>query len=101
MESTLHRIRKLYPQMGFAEKKIADYIGNSTQELFELSISELADRCGCGAATVVRFARRLGFDGYQALKLGILKEISEASEVDREIAPEDNCYTIFRKRIAM
>ena len=100
MESTLHRIRKLYPQMGFAEKKIADYIGNSTQELFELSISELADRCGCGAATVVRFARRLGFDGYQALKLGILKEISEASEVDREIAPEDNCYTIFRKRIA-
>ena len=100
MESTLHKIRKLYTKMGFAEKKIADYILNDTQELFELSISDLADRCGRGAATVVRFARRLDFEGYQAMKLGILKEISETSEVDREILAEDNCFTIFRKRIA-
>ena len=26
MESTVHKIRKLYPEMGRAEKKIADYI---------------------------------------------------------------------------
>ncbi len=100
MESTLHKIHHLYPQMGFAEKKIADFILGDTQSLFDLSISELAQQCDCGAATIVRFSRRLGFKGYQALKLGIIKEISETSTVDREILPEDSCFTIFQKKLA-
>lgn len=100
MDFTLHNIRKLYNQMGFAEKKIADYILNDTHKLLELSISELAKQCNCGAATVVRFSHRLGFDGYQALKLGILKEIGEISEIDREITHEDNISSIFRKKTA-
>ena len=52
-------------QMGPAEKKIADYILQNSNDIISTSISEFAEKCGCGDATVVRFARRLGFDGYQ------------------------------------
>ena len=85
MESTAHKIRKLYPEMGRAEKKIADYILENSRNITECSVTELAKICGCGDATVVRFSRRLGYDGFQALKIGIAGELGNASTVSGEI----------------
>ena len=99
MESTLHKIRNLYPLMGPAERKIADYILADTQGIISCSVSELAQKCGCGDATVVRFSRRLGFDGFQALKIGIAGEIGSTSSVGSEIKKDDSCFDIFKKRI--
>ncbi len=99
MESIMHNIRTLYDDMGRSEKRIADYILSNTQSIIEMSISELASKCGSGDATVVRFSRRLGFTGYQALKLGIAAEISSVSAIDRTINKTDSCYEIFQKRI--
>lgn len=50
MESTAHKIRKLYPEMGRAEKKIADYILENSRSITECSVTELAKICGCGDA---------------------------------------------------
>ena len=99
MESTLHKIRNLYSLMGPAERKIADYILADTQGIISCSVSELAQKCGCGDATVVRFSRRLGFDGFQALKIGIAGEIGSTSSVGSEIKKDDSCFDIFKKRI--
>ncbi len=99
MESIIHKIRFLRPQMGPAEKKIADYILENTQDIISASISDFAEKCGCGDATVVRFARRIGFDGYQSLKIGIVGEMSAASSVSEEITREDSCHEIFKKRV--
>ena len=99
MESTLHKIRNLYSSMGPAEKKIADYLLANTQGIISCSVTELAEKCGCGDATVVRFSRRIGFDGFQALKIGIAREISYTSSVGSEINKEDSCFDIFKKRI--
>ena len=99
METTLFLIRSRYGEMGPAEKKIADYILQNPQDVISVSISELADRCGCGDATVVRFSRRLGFEGYQGLRIRVAQEFSHSSTVSQDIVREDTCYTIFRKRI--
>ena len=99
METILHKIRSLYDDMGRSEKRIADYVLKNTQNIVSLSITELAQKCGSGDATVVRFARRLGFSGYQALKLGIAAEFNSSSAIDSEINKTDSCYEIFRKRI--
>ena len=99
MESILHKIRFMKNDMGPAEKKICDYILQNANEIIGISISELASRCGCGDATVVRFSRRLGFDGYQSLKIGIAGEINSASSVGGEINRTDSCFEIFKKRI--
>ena len=99
MESIILKIRFLRPQMGPAEKKIADYVLENTQDIISASISDFAEKCGCGDATVVRFARRIGFDGYQSLKIGIVGEMSAASALSEEITREDSCYEIFKKRV--
>ena len=85
--------------MGPAEKKIADYILADTQGIVTSSVTELAEKCSCGDATVVRFSRRLGYEGFQALKIGIAGEIGSTSSVGTEITKEDSCYEIFKKRI--
>lgn len=99
MESVMHKIRSCYDDMGRSEKRIADYMLNNTQNLISLSISELAQSCGSGDATVVRFARRLGFSGYQELKLSLAAEINSTSAIDNTILKTDTCYEIFIKRI--
>ena len=70
----MHKIRRLYSEMGPGEKRIADYLTGNTQSVVSFSVTELAEKCGCGDATVVRFSRRLGFEGFQALKIGIAGE---------------------------
>ncbi|MBE6805724.1 MAG: MurR/RpiR family transcriptional regulator [Ruminococcaceae bacterium] len=99
MESIIHKIRFMRDEMGPAEKLICDYILNNANEITGISISELAKRCGCGDATVVRFSRKLGFDGYQSLKIGIATEIKLSSSVEEEITKKDTCFEIFQKRI--
>jgi len=84
--------------MGSAEKKIADWLLNNQGEIISLSISELAEKCGCGEATIVRFARRLGLEGYQGLKLSIAQETSNPQHVvNEDITKEDSCLSIFLK----
>jgi DNA-binding MurR/RpiR family transcriptional regulator len=100
MESIVHKIRFSMKEMGPAEKKIADYILNNTNEIISLSISEFAKRCSCGDATVVRFSRRMGLDGYQELKLRIATELNASSSIGGEIQAGDSCYDIFRKRMS-
>lgn len=99
MESVLHKIRQAYDDMGAAEQRIADFLFAHTEETVGISISELADRCGCGGATVVRFARRLGLGGYQELRVCLAAELGAASDLDEEILRTDNCYRIYQKRI--
>lgn len=99
MESIMHKIRNLYDDMGRSEKRIADYMLKDPQKIISLSISELGQQCGSGDATVVRFARRLGFSGYQELKLRLASEINSTSAIDSTILQTDSCYEIFVKRI--
>ncbi len=100
MESILLKFKDLYSEMGNSERKIADWITMNFQEIMGLSISELAHRCGCGEATIVRFSRRLGLSGYQELKLKIAQESANtASNGVIGIEDGDSCYEIFNKRI--
>jgi len=82
--------------MGRAEKKIAEWILSHPGELIPLSISELADECKCSEATIVRFARRLGFEGYQALKISLARE-ENIHDVNESVTPNDDSFAVFEK----
>ena len=99
MESIVHKMRFSFNSMGPAEKRIADYLLSHSGELVDVSITELAERCDCGDATIVRFSRRLGLSGYQELKLRIAAEINASSSISAEIQKTDSCFDIFKKRI--
>jgi DNA-binding MurR/RpiR family transcriptional regulator len=50
------------------EKQIAKYLRRNQDEAAFLSVGELSDRLGLSEATLVRFARKLGFDSYPAMR---------------------------------
>lgn len=96
MNKTTLQIKMLYDKMGGAEKRIADWLIQNPGQIIALSISELAEQCNCGEATLVRFARRLGFSGYQELKISFARE-EGSTKIAEGISKEDSCFEIFEK----
>lgn len=99
MKSLILHIRSKYDEMGRGERKIADLISTDPHSILPLTITQFAEKVGCGAATLVRFSRRLGFNGYQELKIAIAQEISTLSNERSQISPDDSCYSMFTKRL--
>jgi DNA-binding MurR/RpiR family transcriptional regulator len=57
-----------YSQLTKSEKKIADYLLRSQDEAAFLAAGEIASHLKLSEPTIVRFARKLGFEGYPALR---------------------------------
>jgi DNA-binding MurR/RpiR family transcriptional regulator len=67
-------ITERFQQFTKSEKQIANYIRKNQEEAAFLSAGELADRLGLSEATMVRFARTLGFSSYPAMR-AVLQDI--------------------------
>jgi DNA-binding MurR/RpiR family transcriptional regulator len=61
-------ISEKYGQFTKGEKQIANYLRKNQDESAFLSIGELSERLGLSEATLVRFARKLGFESYPAMR---------------------------------
>ncbi len=61
-------ISEQYEYLTKSEKRIADFIRTNQEESSFLSAAEVATRLGLSEATIVRFARTLGFPSYPALR---------------------------------
>lgn len=99
MKSIILNIRSKYEEMGPGERRIADLLSADPGSIIPLSISQFAEKAGCGNATLVRFAKRLGLSGYQDLKIAVAQEISTLSNEKDMISPTDTCYAMFTKRL--
>src|SRR5512139_4294727 len=61
-------ISEHYKDLTKSEKQIADYLRKNQEEAAFLSAGELSDRLGLSEATLVRFARTVGFPSYPAMR---------------------------------
>lgn len=67
----LNRIRQRYPALAQSDKKLADFLLSRPNEAIHLSSQQLAHEAGVSQSSVVKFAQKLGFKGFPALKLAI------------------------------
>jgi DNA-binding MurR/RpiR family transcriptional regulator len=65
-------IQARYPSLPGNQRKIADHLIHHIQEAPFLSVVDLERRTGTSRATVVRFARSLGFTGFLELRSRLL-----------------------------
>ncbi|MBO5051432.1 MAG: MurR/RpiR family transcriptional regulator [Clostridia bacterium] len=96
MNRTLLQAQSLYADMGKAERRVADWLLSHPGEVLPFAIRELATACDTSEATIVRFSRRLGFNGYQELKLSLASE-AEKRIIAPNITAEDSCFDVFEK----
>lgn len=67
----LAHIRHCYDHLTKREKNVADFVLAQPTEVLQLSITDLANRCGVGDTTVFRFCRSLSLSGYQDFKMSL------------------------------
>lgn len=101
-DGCLLRIRGLFPRLRPSERKVADYILNHSEEVLDLSVTELAKRSGVSDATVVKFSQRIGYTGYQQFKIKLAKELARPNERSyAELDPTDDISNVKSKVITM
>lgn len=96
MNKTILNIKAHYNSLSKTEKKIADFLLQKPNDIIPLFITDLAKVCGASESTIVRFAKRLGFDGYQQLKIAIAQE-SKSHPINESISYDDTAIDIFQK----
>ena len=99
------KISNSYYYLTAAEKKVADYVIIHQRDTQYMSISELAEACGVAEATISRFAKRLGYKGYNAFKLAVANSIagrtvSMGNPLSGEVHPEDTVSDMCQKLFA-
>ncbi|NLA99253.1 MAG: MurR/RpiR family transcriptional regulator, partial [Spirochaetales bacterium] len=103
--SAIYTIRTKYATLSAKEKKIADFILEHPKESVNPSIEELAERIGISESTMVRFARKLGYTGYQRFRIALARETIPSSEqlFETEVSegedPADMVFANARKNL--
>lgn len=96
----LAKVGTLHPSLRESERKIADYLLGHSDEIIYLTITELADRTGTSEATVIRFAQRVGYPGYAALKIALtIEQRNSAAPLASDLAPEADIGALKRRII--
>lgn len=99
---SLSRISDTLPKLSGVNQKIALYILNAPQETINLTITELGSQIGVSDASIVRFAKALGFSGFHAMKIRLAEDIvSPLSYVHEDLSPDDPVSVAVQKVMTM
>lgn len=80
----LIKIKSLYPDLTKSEKIVAKYVHNHIEEIGYMSIGDLASKCEVGETTILRFCKRIGFNGYYDLKQKIILNIQKNNVIKKD-----------------
>ena len=79
-QNVFDKISLMYYDLTASEKKTADYVMSHRTETQYMSVADLAEESGVAEATVSRFCRTLGYEGYNIFKLAIANASSASGD---------------------
>lgn len=83
------------------EKKISQYISENVNSIIYDSVQDIAAKANTSPAAVIRFSKKLGYNGFAELKLDLAKDNTEEIPLFSEkICQKDSLKTIVRKSMA-
>ena len=96
-KTVLEEITATYDDLFQAEKKVADYILANHEAAVNSNVSELANNSGVRDATVIRFCKHLGYEGYYQMRLLLSRDIGRrASALDSPDNAGTSVQSIFQ-----
>ncbi|XXN62359.1 MurR/RpiR family transcriptional regulator [Enterobacter ludwigii] len=97
--SSLLRIRQLYPRLALNERRLADFLLSQPDRARHLSSQKLAEESGVSQSSVVKFAQKLGYKGFPALKLALSESMADrdAITVHNHILSDDPLKVVGEK----
>ena len=96
------KIKEMFNDFTATEEKIADYILNNREKVIQLSVKELAEAADSSTASVVRFCKKINYQGYQDFKIALIKDLQESENSEKikvydDIAVDDQIEEIMEK----
>lgn len=92
------RINAAVSKLRDSEKKIVEFIEQNKEEIIHISITELAERSDTSESSVVRLCKRLGYKGFQDLKIHLAREVvAPEKQIHEAIEKGDDIVTIKKK----
>lgn len=95
---TARVVRALMPRLAPAERKVAAWVVEHPGDAIQLSVTEVADRAGASEATVVRLCKKAGFQGFQDLKVRLLRDlVPPIRAIHEEVGIDDGVGAVVQK----
>ncbi|MBQ6819768.1 MAG: MurR/RpiR family transcriptional regulator [Clostridium sp.] len=73
-------IKSCYPSLSKSERKVAEYILQEKGNILYETLQDISKKINVGEATILRCVRKIGFNGFQDLKLQIAKDDKPVEE---------------------
>lgn len=93
-------IHSRYNSLTKSEKKVADYVLENMKDVVFMSITDLADACDVGEASVFRFCKSMDLKGYQEFKIALAHSSSigdETPQLSSQITMQDTIQELSSK----
>jgi len=101
-KTVIETIKENYDQIFWAEKRVADFILENPEVAVNANVSELANKSGVSDATVIRFCKHIGYEGYYQMKLCLSRDLGrmQVSDTGSENAAKDKVSSLFHSYAA-
>ncbi|MCQ8193746.1 MurR/RpiR family transcriptional regulator [Streptomyces rugosispiralis] len=83
------RAQTALPNLGATDKRVIELILGDPEAVVRGSVTELAQRAGVAQSSAVRACQRIGYRGYQDVKLAITRDLAQRDEQEQELAHEE------------
>lgn len=94
-------LQKVHAKLSAVDKRLADFFISSSAQVPDKTITELADLCGVSEASIIRFAKKMGFSGFYQMKIELAKSLHhQTGGLDVDDAP-DTIEGIVRRSLDM
>ncbi len=93
------RINSAMSKLRDSEKKIVEFIEHNQEEIIHLSITEVAERSETSESSVVRLCKRLGYKGFQDLKIHLAKEVITPEKHIHEVIEKGDDVVVIKKKV--
>lgn len=92
------RIQEKLESLSKMERKTAECMAENQDKLIYSSITELAELAGTSEATVTRVCTKLGYSGFQALKVSVARElVSQQEKIHEDLKADSSPAMIIDK----
>lgn len=81
------QIKRLYCNLTSAERKVATYVIESSQEVTSLTVHQLAEKCEVASSAVIRFCKSIQLQGFSELKIELARELGSKREEQKNALP--------------
>lgn len=90
VSTVISKIISMQPNFTVSENAISQYVINHAEQILTTTITALADETGTSEASINRFCKKLGYKGFNGLKIALAQESFYNNMVQETASPGSN-----------